>query len=149
MKTTEKNIRLLSVLAFSFFMLLSSHLFAQGEDIGLNQQGALLAFTYPKASIDVMQFDPEGKMLFPPKGLQVFVFPNPAVEQVTVQLSESIKEQIDVFLTDEKGNLLITSCIPQGSIFTCLPVDALPRGSYYVHIKFKDKQYLEKLLLKN
>jgi Secretion system C-terminal sorting domain len=122
---------------------------SQGVADAAAQDYGMTAFIYPKASLQVAQFDPNGKMLAPLRGIQVFVFPNPAVDQVTVQLSEPIKDQIDVLISDEKGNVISNSCIAQGAVFICLPVDALPRGEYYVHIKLKDKQYTEKLLLKN
>jgi len=141
--------KLLPFILLACSIFISTDILAQAMPEYLNQEYAMTAFIYPKSNLEVAQFDPNGRMLAPLKGIQVFVFPNPAVDQVTVQLSEPIKDQIDVLISDEKGNIILNSCIAQGAVFICLPVDALPRGEYYVHIKLKDKQYTEKLLLKN
>jgi hypothetical protein len=81
------------------------------------------------------------------EGLEANLYPNPANEQLTVQLSEPVSERITFEIYSTEGKLLKTvSKYGNGSMTYHIMIGTLPEGLYYLRYVNKDRQGTEKFI---
>lgn len=75
----------------------------------------------------------------------VVIYPNPAINNVTLNISNLV-EDITVILTDELGREISISTMKAGESSTCLNINSLPKGVYFVRVLGKTLQRTEKII---
>lgn len=78
----------------------------------------------------------------PFKEMLVTVFPNPSVDFVNVQMSNS-ESDIILELLDSKGTMIEIQLIPQGRELTQFYLGDLASGTYYLKTTSKNKKYFK------
>jgi hypothetical protein len=62
----------------------------------------------------------------------ITAFPNPTVDQITLQLSETIQEPLSYQLFDMQGRMLTQSIISEQH--TVIDMKSLAKASYFIHV---------------
>jgi hypothetical protein len=75
---------------------------------------------------------------------EIFFYPNPAKEEVSIQINEPFKtSEINIF--DVLGNLVLRKLL--SSAEDKLSVSSLPAGLYFVHVSVNNKTVVKKLIV--
>jgi hypothetical protein len=82
------------------------------------------------------------------EAMKVTVYPNPAIDQVIVQLDGLVKDDYTVTLTDVAGKVIATNKISKGSTLTFFDVQTVYDGLYFVKISNGKYSKTEKLIIK-
>jgi len=81
------------------------------------------------------------------EGLEAQLYPNPAREQLTVQLSEPVSESIVFEIYSTEGKLLQTvSKYGNGNMIYHIMIGTLPEGFYYLHYSNKGRKGIAKFI---
>jgi len=67
------------------------------------------------------------------------LFPNPADDQITLQMEEGLRKSAQVRIFDPTGRLMGESVMKAGSTQTNLNVSHLPNGVYFMHLDSDEK----------
>lgn len=68
------------------------------------------------------------------------LFPNPFMDELTLQLSEKISSQVDLTLTDVTGNVILRKSYAEvNSKEVKIPVSAIRKGIYFYKVSFDGK----------
>ena len=74
------------------------------------------------------------------------VFPNPVVNQVTFKKSPKENNNVIVEIRDAKFNLIMTRNIEDGEVETTFNLSQLPNGIYFAHITSDKKSTIKKIV---
>jgi ribosomal 30S subunit maturation factor RimM len=62
------------------------------------------------------------------------LYPNPASEQILIESKQLLKTATPLEITNILGESVLKTTLPAGSFKTALSLEAIPPGTYYVHI---------------
>ena len=74
------------------------------------------------------------------------IFPNPVVNQVTFKKSAKENNNVIVEIRDEMFNLILTKNIADGEVETSFNLSQLPNGIYFAHIISDNKSTIKKIV---
>jgi hypothetical protein len=80
-----------------------------------------------------------------PKELQVSIYPNPAQTQVGIFLKENVREDVNVYIMDIQGKIVLQSQI-SGQDYQVLNIEKLTSGVYFLQIQGDGKVFTNKLV---
>jgi hypothetical protein len=75
------------------------------------------------------------------------VYPNPANENMNIQLSDSYSADLDVKVVDVLGQVVSTTTLGAGNVYTSIPTSVLVEGVYFVTFSTTDKTILTKKII--
>jgi hypothetical protein len=71
----------------------------------------------------------------------ILAFPNPTVDQITLQLSELIQEPLSYQLFDMQGRMLTQSTITEQQ--TVIDMKSLAKASYFIHVVTQENKKVQ------
>ena len=75
------------------------------------------------------------------------VYPNPGIDEIELNLTEVINEDVDIYIYDNLGKLVYSKKTPMfGEISHKVNVSNLQQGTYYVIVKGEEVQYHQKFV---
>ncbi len=75
------------------------------------------------------------------------VFPNPAQQQVTVQIPQSVSVQTEITLVDINGKQVMRQTLDAGKMQQQLDISGVPQGLYFVHLHSTLGDFTQKVLI--
>lgn len=77
---------------------------------------------------------------------QATIFPNPAQENISIQLPQVLSVQTEVSLFDLQGKLFYTTTIEEGVTQKQIDLSSLPNGIFFVKIQSAENSFTQKVL---
>ncbi|WP_341903300.1 YHYH protein [Fluviicola taffensis] len=81
------------------------------------------------------------------ESLNIDLFPNPAMDLVTLQVNGLVKENLTVELTDMTGRTVLEKIIPAGSTIAFFETQAINAGDYIIRIKTSSSAITKELVI--
>lgn len=108
---------------------------------GLQHDWQLTAYQFDSVGWDVLNV-PQ-----PTHEANVQLYPNPTANAAQLTLAEPARENLQLILIDSRGQLVQQDQIMRGAASARLPVDKLPRATYFVIIRGREFRLTKKLVV--